>query len=159
MASISTNVGIVRRTKTKGYNAFMFVISATINAIVCILDPNWILLDNQSTVDLFCNCDLLIDIHEVDEELIIHCNAGELMTNKMETLPGYGLVWYAKDAIANILSFANVFDMYDIDLVKKEKGTFIIRAPKNDIVFKRHSSGLYYHKVGEQLLVEQVCTH
>ena len=62
----------------------------------------------------------------MDKELIIHCNTGELVMSQMGTLHGYGLVWYAKDAIANILSFANMFNTYDIDLVKKEHGTFII---------------------------------
>ena len=65
----------------------------------------------------------------------------------------FGLAWYAKDAIANILSFANVFDTYDIDLVKKEHRTFLIWAPKNDIVFKQHSLSLYYHKVGDKKFV------
>ena len=75
------------------------------------------------------------------------------MTNQMGTLPGFGLVWYATDAIANIMSFANMFNTYDIDLVKEEKGTFLIRAPKNDIVCKHHLSGLYYHKVGDKIFV------
>ena len=73
------------------------------------------------------------------------------MTNQIGTLLRYGLVWYVKDAIANILSFANVFNTYDIDLDKK--GTFIIWAPKNDIVFKRLSYGLYYHKVEDKKFV------
>ena len=112
---------MVQQTKTQGYNAFMFITSAMIDTIACMLDPNWMLLDSQSIVILFCNADLLIDIHEVDEELIIHCNAGKLMTNQMGTLPGYGLVWYAKDKIANILLFINMFDTYDTDLVFKKR--------------------------------------
>ena len=52
---------------------------------------------------------LLIDIHKVNEELVIYFNAGKLTMNKIGTLPEYGLVWYAEDETANILSFANMF--------------------------------------------------
>ena len=48
----------------------MFIISATINKISCTLDLNWILLGNQSTIELFCNIDLLIHIHEVDADFL-----------------------------------------------------------------------------------------
>ena len=71
----------------------------------------------------------------------------------METLPEYGLVWYAGDALAKISLSVNIFDTYNVDLIKKEEGTFIIWAPKNDIVFKRHASSLSYHKVGDSKFV------
>ena len=66
--------GTKQAIETKIYNAFMFAINTTINAIAQILNPSWIFIDNQSTVDLFCNADLLIEMHEVDEGFIIHCN-------------------------------------------------------------------------------------
>ena len=75
------------------------------------------------------------------------------MTDQVGTLPGYGLVWYAKDVITNALLFTNVFDSYNVDLIKKDKRVFIIWALKNDIAFKQHSSGLYYHKVGNRKFV------
>ena len=58
----------------------MFAINTTINAIAQILDPSWIFLDDQSTDDLSSNADLLIDMHEVDEGFIIHCNIGKKQT-------------------------------------------------------------------------------
>ena len=96
MGLVITSVGMLRyRPSTqREYNTFMVIISVTINMIVWILNPKYILLDNQLTVDLFCNAALLIDIHKMDEELIIPYNAGDLTTNKMGTLSGYGIVWY-----------------------------------------------------------------
>jgi hypothetical protein len=44
--------------------------------------PNkWILLDNQSTVDVFHNQRLLKNIREADGRMAIHCNAGVTTTN------------------------------------------------------------------------------
>ena len=56
------------------------------------INKNWVLLDSQSTVDLFSNKELLTDLRKVDEFLIIHCNAGKVKTNLMGDLPGYGPV-------------------------------------------------------------------
>ena len=55
--------------------------------------PNtWVLLDNQSTVDVFYNKDLLNNIREVETQMNIHCNAGVSTTNLVGDLPGYGTV-------------------------------------------------------------------
>ena len=63
--------------------------------------PNtWILLDNQSTVDVFCNSALLKNIRRVNKVMNIKCNAGVTRTNMMGDLPGYGEVWYNKQGIA-----------------------------------------------------------
>jgi len=45
-----------------------------------------ILLDNQFTVDTFCNKRLLKDIHTSDEDVTVHGNDGALTTNKKGTL-------------------------------------------------------------------------
>ena len=36
----------------------------------------WVLIDSQSTVDLFYNPDLLRDITKVKDHITVHCNAG-----------------------------------------------------------------------------------
>lgn len=68
---------------------------------------SWILLDNQSTVDIFCEMSLLDNVHESNETMSIQCNAGTITTTTKGTFGDYGIVWYCKDGIANILSFAN----------------------------------------------------
>jgi hypothetical protein len=68
----------------------------------------WILLDNQSTVDVFLNEDLLDDIRDGDGYMDIHCNASTTNTNQVGNLPGYGKVWYNPNEIENILLLSRV---------------------------------------------------
>ena len=59
-----------------------------------LIPPTWILLDNQSTIDVFSNPDLLSGIHKVDRTMNIYCNAGLKQTSEIASLPGYGEVWF-----------------------------------------------------------------
>ena len=74
------------------------------------IPSTWILLDNQSTIDVFSNKNLLSDIHTCDRIMNIHCNAGTQQTSEMGTLAGYGEVWYHPNGIANIISLSRARD-------------------------------------------------
>jgi hypothetical protein len=72
------------------------------------VNKDWILLDSQSTTDVFCNPRLLSNIRKSETEIVIHCNAGAKKVNMKGMLKNYGEVWFSPDGIANILSLARV---------------------------------------------------
>ena len=72
------------------------------------IPASWILLDSQSTVDMFCNPKMLGNIWEAKRHLVLHCNAGTVLVTMKGDLKGYGTVWYHPTGIANILSLNNV---------------------------------------------------
>ena len=90
------------------------------------LPSNWILLDNQSTVDVFCNQNLLKNMRKVKGTMHIHCNSGTTSTSMMGDLPGYGNMWYSPNGIANTLSLVCVKKKYRVTFDSELNNAFIV---------------------------------
>ena len=97
------------------YKGFAIIqdVACNMNDKVGIPD-SWILLDSQSTVDVFMSKKLLKNICDVKKTLSLHRNAGVTTVNKIGDLPGYGTVWFYEDGIANLLSLNNVKKKYSV---------------------------------------------
>ena len=78
------------------------------------IPDTWMLLDSQSTIDIFCNKKLLKRIYKSTSTLTIRCNAGVRQTNLWGYVSGYGWVWYYPDGIANILSLSRVKEQFRV---------------------------------------------
>eukprot|EP00536_Pseudo-nitzschia_multiseries_P005407 jgi/Psemu1/12510/gm1.12510_g len=83
------------------------------------VNPYWILLDSESSLNLILNPELVNNIQQDPNGgfMNIHCNsAGVSKTNLIADLLGFGVVWFYAKGLANVLSLALVSDQYQVTM-------------------------------------------
>ena len=106
---------------------------------------NWILLDSESTVDLFCNECLVTDIKDNSHDpLVLSTNAGSTTIDQVANVPKYGKVHFDKNAMTNIFSLALMEDKHRVTYDSAVESAFIVHTPSGKIKFKRGPQNLYY---------------
>ena len=103
-----------------------------------------VLLDNQSSVHVFCNRDMVGNIRKAKRTLELESNGGKLPISTIASVDGFEEeVWFSEEAMTNILSLAVVKREYEVSY---DGDDFIIHRAKHgfpDMFFKPHSSGLH----------------
>ena len=103
-------------------------------------------MDNQSTMDLFCNESLVSTTFESKTPMRLKSNGGTMKVNHKATIKGYERpVWFSKDAIMNIIVLKNIIWQYRVTY-DSDESTFVVHrkaANKKNMEFRMHANGLH----------------
>jgi Zinc knuckle len=108
------------------------------------IDPNWILLDSQSTISVFKNHNMLTNIRPSQHVLRALTNGGHQDSDMVGDFPNLGTVWYNKHSIANILSLSDVRKVCRVTMDTSEDTAMCVHRLDGSVMrFVEHESGLY----------------
>jgi hypothetical protein len=111
------------------------------------IDPDWILLDSQSTISVFKNASMLSNIRRSNHVLRALTNGGHQDSDMIGDFPNLGAVWYNPESIANILSLADVRKVCRVTMDScTEPAMLVHRLDGTVMKFTEHPSGLYVFK-------------
>jgi hypothetical protein len=107
-----------------------------------------ILLDSQSTMDIFCNAALESKTCKSTAGMILKSNGGTMVVTRKATMPGYNNdVWLSARAITNIIASSNLIHQYRITYDSDDK-TFAVHQDyqsKPNMEFRMQKCGLHYY--------------
>ena len=107
-----------------------------------------ILLDSQSTLDLFCNESLVGEPFKSSSRMRLQSNGGNMLVSRKAKMPGYhAKVWFSKRAITNIIALQNLIKQYHVTYDSNDLSFVVHRESENkpDMEFIMHESGLHYY--------------
>ena len=131
---------------TTGTTLTQYALMLAQSSTECGIDPNWILLDSQSTMSVFKNPAMLTNIRRSKHTLRALTNGGHQDSNMIGDFPNLGEVWYNSMSIANILSLADVRKICRVTMDSRdEPAIHVHRLDGSIMTFSEHESGLYVY--------------
>jgi hypothetical protein len=106
-----------------------------------------ILLDSQSTVDIFCNAALVSSIRKFNSSMRLKSNGGTTVVSRKVSMPGYNKkIWFSTRAITNIIVLRNLIYQYRFAYDSDDLMFVVHRELENkpNMEFQMHESGLHY---------------
>jgi hypothetical protein len=107
-----------------------------------------ILLESQSTMDLFCNAALVSKTSKSKSSMRLKSNGDTMAVSRKATLPGYNKsVWFSTRAITNIIALRNLIEQYRVTYDSDDLIFVLHRESesKPNMEFRMHESGLHYY--------------
>ena len=104
-----------------------------------------ILLDTQASVSIFKNANLVENIRSEQPGCTIHGIGGRIRVDQVADTSYFGQVWYDPRVMANVWSFSEAKDAYDIDYDNKTNSFTVKVNKKVKLKFVNKAGGLYIH--------------
>ena len=103
-----------------------------------------LLLDNQSSVLVFCNPEYVKNIRAAERELSLQSNGGTLPIKNIADYDGFEeLVWFFQNAMTSILSLTQVKREYEVSYNDEDFNIHRAKHGYTDMVFKPHPNELH----------------
>jgi hypothetical protein len=114
-----------------------------------VVNENYLLLDNQSTMNQVANPNLLKNIRKGENPIIVHCHAGSTKTDLIREL-GRMTVHHNPRSIANILSLKSVAARHRVTYDSEDRwGVFQVYTQNGVVEFKPSKCGMHYLDMAE----------
>jgi hypothetical protein len=83
-------------------------------------------------------------------------NAGTIKNNQIANVPGFSMVWYDENAIANIFGLLDLKKKFRITFDSAKEDAFIVHTGKGKVLkFVCNPEGLYHYEVSKDFLKKE----
>mmetsp|Transcript_1688 Transcript_1688/g.3611 ORF Transcript_1688/g.3611 Transcript_1688/m.3611 type:complete len:966 (+) Transcript_1688:108-3005(+) len=113
------------------------------------LPSSWLLLNSESTCNVFNDKSLIDNLQKASRPAIIHSNGGSNKAIMKGTFASIPDVWYDPHSLANILLLGKLSQTHRVTFDTEKGNKFIVHTGNQELEFKMSPKGLYYHDMAE----------
>lgn len=90
--------------------------------------------------------------------MMVTTNGGDLMTNMKADLLGWGEVWFNKQSVTKIFSYAKMAEKYQIEYDNKTRDLFLVHLEDKTVEFKCNVMNLYVYIPNKLINIQMINT-